>query len=198
MTRTTSTLARICPLIVVLALVAIAPPAFAGEGSLQTDALIKGGPADAGFLGDGLYNTTGAGQTKHRLVRRGGTDTFVLRVENDGSDYNPVAIHGDGSTKGFRVRYFDGDTNITPEVVGGTYETTCMEDSDFRLLKIYVKTTTRTPLGASTTIMVTTSPISGCGESPGFFGSVAVNDTVGAEVSVTKSGGDDGGLQPRR
>lgn len=198
MIRAHRMIARVLPLIAIVALLGTAEPALAGKGSLQTDALIKGGPADTTYAGDGIYNDNAVDQTKTRIVRPGSADLFSVRLENDGTGFNPLMISGDGNSPGFRVNYFADGTDITSSVVAGTYETDCMEDTDFRLLTVKIKATKNTAIGSSNTVMVTATPEIGCGNAPEGAGTSAEDDTVAARVIVKRNAGDEDGLQPRR
>ena len=76
------------------------------------------------WVGNNIYNTTGAYQTaKKRLVGAysdGAYVAFAVTIQNDGaSDRFKLRATGQGSI----VRYFHGTTNITSAVVAGTFRT---------------------------------------------------------------------------
>lgn len=82
----------------------------------RPDGWIK--PSGGTFQGKNLYNTTGAGQTV------GGTTTYVIAVQNDGTRTDSFRIRGAASTGGFGVKYLagtTGNTSITYAVTHGTY-----------------------------------------------------------------------------
>jgi probable HAF family extracellular repeat protein len=64
------------------------------------------------YVGNDIYNTTGAHQTKTVPAHRARTRTFYVRVYNDGTTANVIAVHGSPSRMRSTVRYYRG-TNIT-------------------------------------------------------------------------------------
>lgn len=74
------------------------------------------------YAGDGIYNTTGTGQTKSLKAAVGQTVSFKIMVQNDGSDTDTYTVSGPGSGKGYTVTYFLGTTDITSKVTAGTYK----------------------------------------------------------------------------
>jgi hypothetical protein len=85
------------------------------------DALI-GRSTDADLLGDDVYNTTAAEQTRAWSAKRGKTRRFVVATQNDGTSVAAPDAEGCGSSKGFKVKYLDGSSDVTGEVTAGTYE----------------------------------------------------------------------------
>ncbi len=76
------------------------------------------------FVGNDVYNTTGAGQTRSTTAPPGQRRAFVVRMANDGGAADGFRVRGCSAASGFRVRYFvgaTGTTEITSAVVGGTY-----------------------------------------------------------------------------
>jgi probable HAF family extracellular repeat protein len=78
----------------------------------RPDALIRTGPR-AGYIGNDVYNVTGARQTRRLDARRGMRRTFFVRVENDGDTRVTITVKGRRARADSRVRYFHGATNIT-------------------------------------------------------------------------------------
>jgi hypothetical protein len=72
-------------------------------------------------LGDNVYNTSGAGQTRKWSAIRGKTRSFVVELQNEGPAQAALAVQGCAKSKGFKVKYFDGAANVTPQVVAGSY-----------------------------------------------------------------------------
>lgn len=96
-----------------------------GGTTSQPDETIKRS-GDATALGNNIYNTTGAGQTRSITTARGLTRTFVIKVWNDSSSADTYALKGSGSLTGFTVKYLkgaSGTTDITAAVLAGTYKT---------------------------------------------------------------------------
>lgn len=113
--------------VVALLLTVGATPATAeGEGvdpfplPEQPDVLVS--KNNTTYAGDGVYNTTGAGQTMSRNAARGTTVRFYLRTQNDGDETIDVSFRGCAGNSSFQVTYF-GVTPIlidyTPQVVAG-------------------------------------------------------------------------------
>ncbi len=113
----------------------------------QPDALI--GTSQTGlFAGNGVYNTTGSGQTKAIKVKRGKTGTLFERIQNDGAAPLTLRLHGTGSAKGFTVHYLFGKKDVTAAVKAGTYEVVALPPGGSLLLKLTVKVSTTAKLGA--------------------------------------------------
>jgi DNA-binding beta-propeller fold protein YncE len=74
------------------------------------------------YLGNDVYNSDGANQTKTVNAKVGKTATFKIRFQNDGTGTDGYTVTGTGSGKGYTVSYFVGTTNITNKVTGGTYK----------------------------------------------------------------------------
>ncbi len=73
------------------------------------------------FVGNNVYNATGASQTLSLTVHRSSTGTFKLKFANDGFALNSFSIKGPGSAGGFTATYLAGTTDVTAQVVAGTY-----------------------------------------------------------------------------
>jgi hypothetical protein len=76
---------------------------------------------DAAFVGDGVLNATGAGQTRTTGVTRSHAATFVVRIQNDGSGVDSTVVRGQRTVGRFRVQYLRGNLDVTGQVVAGTY-----------------------------------------------------------------------------
>ncbi len=69
--------------------------------------------ARTGYVGNNVYNATGAHQAKTVSARRSHTRTFYARVGNDGNVTDAFKIRGSAARAGSRVRFFRGTTEIT-------------------------------------------------------------------------------------
>jgi hypothetical protein len=87
----------------------------------QPDAQIKLA-GDSSYLGVGIINTTGAGQTRSTTTAPGNSATLDLRFVNAGTHSDAIAVQGCKSSAGFTVKYFKGATNVTTAVTAGTYK----------------------------------------------------------------------------
>jgi hypothetical protein len=85
----------------------------------QPDAQIK--TSSTSFVGNNVFNTTGTNQTRSLTRNQGATATFTIRVANDGFATDSFTLQGTGSQSGFTATYMRGTTNITAQVVAGTY-----------------------------------------------------------------------------
>ena len=113
-------------LVALLLAIGAAPATAEGEGvdpfplPEQPDALVSKNART--YAGNGVYNTTGAGQTMSRNAARGTTVRFYVRTLNDGDEPIDVSFRGCAGNSSFKVTYF-GVTPIlidyTPQVVAG-------------------------------------------------------------------------------
>lgn len=72
-------------------------------GAQRPDVLVRSGRSGP-WLGDDIYNTTGARQTSTASVRPGGSATFSFKYQNDG-DGDTTRIRGSASNSQFLVTY---------------------------------------------------------------------------------------------
>lgn len=66
----------------------------------------------ASFLGNNVYNTTGARQTKSLRVRAGTTRTLYAVGQNDGNDTNTVVLRAGAVPRWVKARYYDADSGV--------------------------------------------------------------------------------------
>jgi hypothetical protein len=84
----------------------------------QPDALISTGTT---FVGNNVYNATASGQSVQHGIQTGSTGTFTIKLTNDGLITDTFKVSGPGSSAGFTATYLVGSTNVTAQVVAGTY-----------------------------------------------------------------------------
>jgi hypothetical protein len=81
------------------------------------------------WLGNNIYNATGAHQTAVTAVVPGGETagyyfyTFDISIQNDGSAADRFTVKATGARSAWVVTYSRDATNITSAVVAGTYRT---------------------------------------------------------------------------
>lgn len=77
------------------------------------------------YVGDDIYNDTGAGQTRKGLSYPGNTVTFRILVQNDSpaSSERFVLSRSGAATDDYTITYFHADTDITAGMIAGTYRT---------------------------------------------------------------------------
>ncbi len=83
-----------------------------GASDQRPDLLVSAA-SNTAYVGNNVYNTTGAGQTRSLTGRRTQTRTFYVRVSNDGNVRNTFAVRGSAARSGSTVRFYSGTTDIT-------------------------------------------------------------------------------------
>ncbi len=107
------------------------------------------------FVGNNIYNTTGANQTRTASGGAGSTITFKISIQNDGSkDTFSVLGAGSGAT-GYTITYFHGTHDITSAVVAGIYHTPLLGKGGKFVIKAKVKITKQAAGASSVTRLVT-------------------------------------------
>jgi hypothetical protein len=81
------------------------------------DGLI-GRSSDAELLGDDIYNTSAAGQTRKWKAKPRQKRTFELPISNDGTVTGNVNTKGCKSSRKFKVKYVQGGQNVTAVTTG--------------------------------------------------------------------------------
>jgi hypothetical protein len=91
------------------------------------------------LVGDDVYNTTGADQTRKTAVRPGSKVTYTVSVQNDSTISEAITLRGQGSTDHLRVAYRDPAGNtITGAVVRGTFRTPTLGPWETYLVRVVV------------------------------------------------------------
>jgi uncharacterized membrane protein len=139
----------------------------------QPDGQIK--TASTAYVGDNIYNATGASQTRSLTVHRNTTGSFTIAFTNDGIVNDNFLVKGAGSGGGFTVKYLNGATDITAQVVAGTYAFTNVAPNTSRAITLQVTVASSVTVGAVKAFLVTaSSSIAG-----------AAKDTVKASVTAS-------------
>jgi hypothetical protein len=123
----------------------------------QPDTQIKAG-ADASYLGDNIYNIDGTGQTRSLSIKAGGSATFDVKIQNDGTATDKVTLRGTGASGAFTVKYYtgiSGGTDITSAVVAGTYAVSGLAPAASQVLRLVVTTSRKAATGTSKNFLVT-------------------------------------------
>ena len=103
----------------------------------QPDLRIKAGLTGA-FVGDDVYNTTGADQTRRLTVRPATTATFVVWVQDDARVSDVLRLRGTTASSAFRVRYSVDGAGRTAAIGAGTYLTPTLEPGATHAVRIDV------------------------------------------------------------
>jgi len=116
------------------------PPA---NGTYQPDAVIQI-HHDTTFIGDNVYNSTGAGQTKDGVGEFYPT-IFKIRIYNDGNTPDSFIVSGPAGDAQWRVSYYDsftfgwnGGVNVTSAVTAGAWNTGNVDPGQYRELRAEV------------------------------------------------------------
>lgn len=109
------------------------------EKDYQPDASVAKGNG-SNFKGGGIVNTSGKGQQAKLKVSAGDTANFTVRVKNIGTKSDNIVVTGAGNAAGYAVSYFDGATNITPQVTGAGYTISGLASGQQKDLKMRIQT----------------------------------------------------------
>ena len=119
----------------------------------RPDAHIKVGTGT--FVGNNVYNTTGAKQKRSAKVRPGKTVRFTVRLQNDGDAPDTLRVTGPTGTRALRIVYQSGTTNITKKVRAGTWSTGSLAPGATRSITVTVSPTKAAEKGATVTRKIT-------------------------------------------
>jgi alpha-tubulin suppressor-like RCC1 family protein len=76
---------------------------------------------NAGYAGNGIYNTSGANQVRTVKMAPGGTKHLFVHLQNDAHVTDSFFLSGTGSGGGFAISYSTGGHSIKTNVTSGTY-----------------------------------------------------------------------------
>jgi hypothetical protein len=108
------------------------------------------------LLGNDVHNTDGTGQTAAGAAHSGQTISYRVSIQNDAVVPEVIAVHGQGSTNLFTVTYRNQTgTNITRQVVDGSYRTRELAPGKVQVLKVTVLVRGAAAHGSTTTRTVT-------------------------------------------
>ncbi len=96
--------------------------------------------ADAAYIGDNIYNTTGAEQTRSQSVSAGQAATFLFHAQNDSLMADTLKITGTAGGSGWTVKYADANSgaDITSQVTGSGYVTGALAHNAYAWLRATV------------------------------------------------------------
>ncbi len=130
------------------------------------DALISK-DAVGGFVGGGIRNTTGDGQTERAHADVGSGRTFAVKVRNVGLA-GSFTVSGTAKTVGFTVQYFDDlGADITAEVTAGTYQTADLPENGEAMFAVRITAKANAPVGSVKTCKITVARIGGASAEAG-------------------------------
>lgn len=130
------------------------------------------------FIGNNVYSSSGAGQTKSAMAARRKSKTFVIRLQNDASFADRLLVSGPGtSSPAYTVKYFagaSGSTDITAQVLAGTYTTNQVAAGGTRTIRVVISVKPSAAHGAAFGVLVVVRSQS----------NATSTDSVNAEVTV--------------
>ena len=119
----------------------------------QPDAWIGTRPHSS-YVGNNIYNTTGARQTKTVSARRTQTRTFFVRIYNDGTSPNIITLRGSPSPRRSTVRFHRGSIDVTAAMRSPQGLRLRIRASDFRQVRVETRIGPRATIGSTKTVSV--------------------------------------------
>jgi N-acetylneuraminic acid mutarotase len=133
--------------------------------------------SESKLLGNGVYNTTGVGQTR-AVTTTATVTTFVFSLQNDSTSTDTLTMSAPGSATRFTARYLaglSGSTDITAAVTAGSYRTVALAPGATRSVRLQVTVASGTASGTSMTWLATIGSVA----SPSTHDACAARITVG-------------------
>jgi hypothetical protein len=155
-----SRLAVLAAAVLAAAVVPASGAAGAQAASCQPDVSIaqRGDRAQAG---EDLYSADAVGQTRNVLITKQRV-VLVVRIQNDGTAPCSFLVTGSHGTDGFDIQYTAPGTDVTADVIAGTYALQDLPPSATRRVVVRVAAEVDVSLGAKRDVLVravsTTAP----------------------------------------
>ena len=111
------------------------------------------------FVGNNVYNTTGASQARSANVRRGQTGQFVIRLRNEANVVDALKVKGTAGNARFTVRYFNGSVNVTNQVVAGTFRFNGVPANGTRTLTVKITVAANATVNSTRAVLVTATSV---------------------------------------
>jgi hypothetical protein len=146
-----SRLAVLAVAVLAAAVVPISGAAAAQAASCQPDVSIAQ-RGDRVPAGEDLYSADAVGQTRNVLITNEQV-RLVVRVQNDGARPCSFTITGTHGTDGFDIQYTEPGTDVTGDVIDGTYKVD-LEPGKTHTLKVRVAAEVDVSLGAKQDALV--------------------------------------------
>jgi len=115
----------------------------------------------SGYVGDGVYSTTGSGEARTVSIRKGRAGEMFVKIQNDGLVNASFTVKATGGASGINDTYFrtSSGANITSAVRAGTYNTGVIAPRGTIKLRIRIQVSNTSASG--TTFVVKTSSVAG-------------------------------------
>ena len=113
--------------------------------------------------GNNVYNTTAAGQSLTWGAHRSSTVTFLVAVQNDGTQPDSFVVKGGSAPSGFTVSYLlgrGGGTSVTTAVVHGKLELRDIAPGVRKYVRVEVTVKPGTSIGKVASWLVTATSLS--------------------------------------
>jgi len=125
------------------------------------DGLIHNGSA---YIGDGILNTSGAGQAHSHSVETNAKASYYIRFYNDGDRAAPLRVTGRGGNSTWMLSYFDTTVNsagddITRFVEGAGWLTPNVPVGSYRRIRLEVTPLRGAAAGATLSALVTATSV---------------------------------------
>ena len=134
--------------------------AFSAAVSLQPwrpDGRISKGSGS--YVGNNVYNTTGANQTKAANAARGTTVTFRISIQNDGATDSFRVLGAAPSVSGYTVKFFHGTIDVTAAVEAGVFTTATLPKTGTYLITAKVVVGNAAAVSSHVTGLVTVTSV---------------------------------------
>jgi hypothetical protein len=89
-------------------------------------------------LGQNLYDSLATRQTLSLILSKGTSKTVFFTLQNDSPKRNTILVRGGSGTSSVRVRYFMGATEVTKQIVSGTFRVANLLPAASRTVKVVV------------------------------------------------------------
>lgn len=127
----------------------------------RPDSLIKNN-GESAYVGDSIYNSDGANQTRAQTVRAGRSATFFIMLQNDGSVSDSFTVQGTGSATGYSIKYYtgtSGGTDITNAVTTGAHQISNLAPGGSQVIRAVITSARNLASGTTKDFLITTSAI---------------------------------------
>lgn len=110
-------------------------------------------------VGNDIYNTTTTGQQRTGTGALGSTISLTVSIQNDDPTADRFRVQGAGSTADYDVRYLDYGTDLTAQIVSGTYTTPNLGPGDLKAITVRVRIKPTASEGSKVTRRVTLTSV---------------------------------------
>jgi hypothetical protein len=110
-----------------------------GSHTIQRPDARIGTAAGGPFTGNNVYSAAGTGEQRAISVQRGHRGRVYADIQNDGLTADTLKVTGPGGANGFTLTYFHGATNVTSQVLAGTFSTGSLAPRAHLTLKVVIR-----------------------------------------------------------